>query len=134
VNRIFHKFGIPMIVMSLLLFLLSFSLAWQVLEILGARRMPYEGEMKRFRAEGDFLIRALLISIAINRTQIQRLENAFSELGELASRYEVPREFLKSLHHALQLGHGTGLSDDQLRQRLDKLRELRILPEDRIAP
>jgi hypothetical protein len=97
VNRIFHKFGIPMIVVSLLLFLLSFSLAWQVLqeirqvlEILGAQRMPYEGEMKRFRVEGDFLIRALLISIAINRTQIQRLENAFSELGELASRYGCP--------------------------------------------
>jgi hypothetical protein len=73
----------------------------------------------------------------INRTQIQRLENAFSELGELASRPQLPREFLKALHalhHALQLGHGTGLSDDQLRQRLDKLRELRILPEDRIAP
>lgn len=39
--------------------------AWQVLqeiqevlELLGDQRMPYEGEMKRFRAEGDFLIRA----------------------------------------------------------------------------
>jgi hypothetical protein len=75
--------------------------------------------MKRFRAEGDFPIRALVNSITINRrTQIQRLGNAFSELRELASRSEVPREFLKALHHALQLGHCTGLSDDQLRQRL----------------
>jgi hypothetical protein len=43
----------------------SRRLAWQVLqeirevlELLGDQRMPYEGEMKRFRAEGDFLIRA----------------------------------------------------------------------------
>jgi len=28
-----------------------------VLEILGDQRIPYEGELKRFRAEGDFLIR-----------------------------------------------------------------------------
>jgi hypothetical protein len=90
--------------------------------------------MKRFRADGDFLIRVLVNSITINRTQIQRLENAFSEPEELAARDELPHEFLKALHHALQLGHGTGLSDDQLLQRLDKLRELRVLPEHRIAP
>jgi hypothetical protein len=41
----------------------SLHLAWQVrqdirqvLEILGDQRIPYEGEMKRFRAEGDFLL------------------------------------------------------------------------------
>ena len=46
----------------------SRRLAWQVLqeirhvlEILGEQRIPYEGEMKRFRAEGDFLVRALSI-------------------------------------------------------------------------
>ena len=40
----------------------SRRLAWQVLqeirqvlEILGDQRIPYEGEMKRFRAEGDFV-------------------------------------------------------------------------------
>ena len=119
----------------------SRRLAWQVLqeirqvlEILGDQRIPYEGEMKRFRAEGDFLIRALVNSITISRTQIQRLENAFSELEELAGHQELPREFLKALHHALRLEHGTGLNDEQLRERLDKLRELRILPENRITP
>jgi hypothetical protein len=30
----------------------------QLLEILGDQRIPYEGEMQRFRAEGDFLLRA----------------------------------------------------------------------------
>ena len=45
----------------------SRRLAWQVLqeirhvlEILGDQRIPYEGERKRFRAEGDFLVRALV--------------------------------------------------------------------------
>jgi hypothetical protein len=36
---------------------------------------------------------------------------------------------LKALHHPLRLEKG--LSDDQFRERLDKLRELRILPEHR---
>ena len=118
----------------------SRRLAWQVLqeirqvlEILGDQRIPYEGEMKRFRAEGDFLLRALVNSITISRTQIHRLESALSELEELAGQHELSREVLKALHYALQLKHGTGLSDDQLRERLDKLRELRILPENRIA-
>ena len=55
-------------------------------------------------------------------------------LLERFRRHELPGEVLKALHYALQLGHGTGLSDDQLRDRLGKLRELRILPEHRIAP
>jgi hypothetical protein len=44
----------------------SRRLAWQVLqeirlvlEILGDQRIPYEEELKRFRAESDFLVRAL---------------------------------------------------------------------------
>lgn len=32
----------------------------QVLEILNDQRIPYEGERKRFRAEGDFLVQALV--------------------------------------------------------------------------
>lgn len=119
----------------------SRRLAWQVLqevrlvlEILGDQRIPYEGEMKRFRAEGDFLLRALVDSITISRTQIHRLERTLSELEELAGRLEVRREFLKALHYALRQEHGTGLSDDQLRERLDKLRELHILRENRPDP
>jgi hypothetical protein len=116
-------------------------LAWQVLqeirqvlEILGDQRIPYEGEMKRFRAEGDFLLRSLVNAITISRTEIHRLETALAELEELASRLEVPRELLKALHYDLRRERGAGLSEDQLRERLDKLRELRILPEHRIAP
>jgi hypothetical protein len=53
----------------------SRRLAWQVLqeirqvlEILGDQRIPYEGEMKRFRAEGDFLPRALANLISQSRS------------------------------------------------------------------
>jgi hypothetical protein len=60
----------------------SRRLAWQVLqeirhvlEILGDQRIPYEGERKRFRAEGDFLVRALVDLISHCRAHLGRLEN-----------------------------------------------------------
>jgi hypothetical protein len=56
--------------------------------------------MKRFRAEGDFLLRAFVNSITTSRTQIHRVENALAELEMLASHSEVPPEFLKALHPA----------------------------------
>jgi len=59
----------------------SRRLAWQVLqeirqvlEILGDQRIPYEGERKRFRSEGDFLVRALVDVLSQCRFQIGRLE------------------------------------------------------------
>ena len=55
----------------------SRQLAWQVLqeirqvlEILGDQRISYEGEKKRFRAEGDSLPRALTDLISERRSQI----------------------------------------------------------------
>jgi len=69
----------------------SRRLAWQVLqeirhvlEILGDQRIPYEGERKRFRAEGDFLVRALVDLVMQCRSQIGRLESEFAELEKLA--------------------------------------------------
>jgi len=50
-------------------------LAWQVLEILGDQRIPYEEELKRFRAEGDFLVRALTDLVSQCRSQIHKLEH-----------------------------------------------------------
>lgn len=70
-------------------------------------------------------------AITISRTHIHRLETALSELEELADSHEMPSEFLKALHYALRLGQGTGLTEDQGRLRLDKVKELRILPEYR---
>src|ERR1700680_2481194 len=83
----------------------SRRLAWQVLqeirqvlEILGDQRIPYEGEMKRFRAEGDFLIRTLQTLVSTSRTQIHRLETELAELTKLADQQScVPREFLKAV-------------------------------------
>ena len=69
----------------------SRRLAWQVLqeirqvlEILGDQRIPYEGERKRFRAEGDFLARALVDFLVQCRSQIGRPEGEFAELEKLA--------------------------------------------------
>jgi len=117
----------------------SRRLAWRVLqeirlvlEILGDQRMPYEGEMKRFRAEGDFLVRALVNLASTNRSHIHRLETEFAELAKLADDLpDVPRELLKAVHDLGRQRNKTGLNPDELRERLDKLSELRVIPEDR---
>jgi hypothetical protein len=117
----------------------SRRLAWRVLqeirlvlEILGDQRMPYEGELKRFRAEGDFLIRALVNLVFTNRSRIHRLETEFAELAKLADGLpDVPRELLKAIHDLDRQRNKTGLNPDELRERLDKLNELRVMPEDR---
>src|SRR6516162_11456402 len=84
----------------------SRHLAWRVLqeirlvlEILGDQRIPYEGEMKRFRAEGDFLVRALTDLITQCRSQIHRLGQDFEELEKLAAERELSRDVLQTIHH-----------------------------------
>ena len=117
----------------------SRRLAWRVLqeirlalEILGDQRTPYEGELKRFRAEGDFLIRALVTLVSTNRAHIHRLETELGEIAKLADQLpDVPRELLKAVHDLDRYRNKTGLNPDQLRERLDKLKELRVMPEDR---
>jgi len=59
-----------------------------VLEILGDQRIPYEGELKRFRSEGDFLIRGLTDLVSQCRSQIHQLEHEFEELEELVGERE----------------------------------------------
>jgi hypothetical protein len=66
----------------------------QVLEILGDLRIPYEGERKRFRAEGDFLLRALTDLICQCRTQIHQLQQEFEELEKLVGERALPRDIL----------------------------------------
>ena len=104
----------------------------QVLEILGDQRKPYKGEMKRFRAQGDFLVRALVDLIVQCRSQIGRLENEFAELEKLASDHELPRDVLQAMRHLARRQQTLGLSDAQLRERLNQLQELHILPEHRV--
>jgi hypothetical protein len=119
----------------------SRRLAWQVLqeirqvlEILGDQRIPYEGEMKRFRAEGDFLVRALTDLVSQCRSQIHQLEHEFEELEKLARERELPRDILQAVHHMSRQRNGLGLTGTQLRERLNQLQELHILPEHRVQP
>ena len=84
----------------------SRRLAWQVLqeirqvlEILGNQRIPREGEMKRFRAEGDFLLRSLVDLITQCRSQIHQLDHDFDELEKLVGGRELPRDVLQAVHH-----------------------------------
>jgi hypothetical protein len=117
----------------------SRRLAWQVLpeirsvlESLGDQRIPYEGELKRFRVESDFLIRALVTLISTNRSHIHRLGTELGEIAKLADQLpDVPCELLKAVHDQDRQRRGTGLHPDQLRGCLDKLKELRVMPEDR---
>jgi hypothetical protein len=106
----------------------------QVLEILGDQRIPYEGERKRFRAEGDFLFRALVDLVVQCRSQIGRLESEFAELEKLAGEHEMPRDVLHAMHHLARRQGTLGISETQLRERLNQLGELRILPEHRVQP
>jgi hypothetical protein len=106
----------------------------QVLEILGDQRIPYEGERKRFRSEGDFLVRALVDVIAHCRAHLGRLEGEFADLERLVGDRELPREGLQAVLHLSRQQKGIGLSQTELRARLNRLQELHILPEHRIQP
>src|ERR1700741_616099 len=119
----------------------SRRLAWQVLQeirqvlaILGDQRIPYEGERKRFRSEGDFLVRALVDVLSQCRAQIGSLEGELAELEKLAAEQKLPREILQALRHIATGQKGLGLGDQELRRRLDQLKELHILPEHRVKP
>jgi hypothetical protein len=117
----------------------SRRLAWpilqeirHVLEILGDQRIPYEGEWKRFRAEGDFLVRALVDLISHCRAYLGRLEREFADLEKLVHERDLPREVLQAVRDLSRRQAGIGLSATELRERLDRLKELHILPEHRV--
>jgi hypothetical protein len=117
----------------------SRRLAWRVLqeirrvlEIFGDQRIPYEGERKRFRAEGDFLVRALVDLISHCRAHLGWLEGEFADLERLVREHDLPREVLQAVRDLSRRQAGTGLSDTELRERLDRLREFHILPEHRV--
>ena len=119
----------------------SRRLAWQVLqeirqvlEIVADQRIPYEGEMKRFRSEGDFVLRALTDLISQCRSQIHQLGQDFEKLEKLAGERELPRDVLQTIHHMARRQRFLGLSEAQLRERLNQLQELHIPPEHRIQP
>jgi hypothetical protein len=63
-----------------------------------------------------------------------RLESEFAELEKLAGEHELPREVLQAMHHLVRQQGTLGLSEQQLRERLNQLQELHILPEHRVQP
>ena len=90
--------------------------------------------MKRFRAEGDFLLRALSDLVSQCRSQIHHLGQDFEELEKLASERDLPRDVLQTIHHMARRQRALGLSETQLRERLNQLQELHISPEHRVQP
>jgi hypothetical protein len=91
-------------------------------------------ERKRFRAEGDFLVRALVDLISHCRAHLGRLEGEFADLERLVRERDLPREVLQAMRHLSRRQEGIGLSETELRERLNRLQELHILPEHRIQP
>jgi len=101
---------------------------------LGDQRIPYEGERKRFRAEGDFLVRALVDLISHCRAHLGRLESEFADLERLVRERELPRDVLQAVRDLSRQQKGIGLSETELRERLNQLQGLHILPEHRVQP
>ena len=68
------------------------------------------------------------------RRQIHRLGQDFEELEKLAAERELSRDVLQTIHHMARRQRTLGLSESQLRERLNHLQELHILPEHRLQP
>jgi hypothetical protein len=63
-----------------------------------------------------------------------RLESEFADLERLVRERELRREVLQALLHLSRHQKGIGLSETELRARLNQLKELHILPEHRVQP
>ena len=80
------------------------------------------------------MVRALVDLISQCRADPGRLECELSELERLVSERELPRDILQAVLHLCRRQKGIGLSDTELRERLNRLQELHILPEHRVQP
>ena len=70
--------------------------------------------------------------IAQYGSQIHQLGREFEELEKLVAERELPRDVLQTIHHMAHRQRTLGLSEPQLRERLNQLQELHILPEHRV--
>jgi hypothetical protein len=82
--------------------------------------------------KASFLVRVLVDVLSQSRSQIARFEREFAELEKLAGERELPRDVLQAVLDLCRGQKGIGLSESQLRARLDRLQELHILPEHRV--
>jgi hypothetical protein len=55
-------------------------------------------------------------------------------LEKLAGERDLPRDILHVMHQITRRRKDTGLSETQVRERLNQLQELHILPEHRVQP
>jgi DNA-binding Lrp family transcriptional regulator len=58
----------------------------------------------------------------------------FADLERLVGERDLPREVLQAVRHLSRRQEGIGLSETELRERLNRLQELNILPEHRVQP
>jgi hypothetical protein len=114
----------------------SRRVAWQilqefraVLETLGDEAIPRE-ESQRFRREGDFILRALLNLATASRLHIYKLEQGIKAFEGTLADCDLPRDARLELAQLSLLCRGSGLSNDEINRRLDRLRELRVLPQE----
>ena len=75
-----------------------------------------------------------LALIAHCRAHLGRLEGEFADLERLVRERDLPRDVLQAVRHLSRRQEGIGLSETELRECLDRLQELHILPEHRVQP
>jgi hypothetical protein len=68
------------------------------------------------------------------RAHLGRLEGEFADLERLVGERELPRDVLQAVRHLSRCQEGIGLSETELRERLNRLQDLHILPEHRVQP
>jgi hypothetical protein len=68
------------------------------------------------------------------RAHLGRLESEFADLERLVGERDPPREVLQAVRHLSRRQEGIGLSETELRERLNRLQELHILPQHRVQP
>lgn len=98
-----------------------------VLEVAADAQIPREN-VKRFRSEGDRLIKSLIITLFTLRSAIDRLETTVQTARSIFSRLGM-RDELRLLSEGRVKG-GHGLDAQQITEREARLRDLGIGPVD----
>ena len=94
-----------------------------VLEVVADAQIPREN-VKRFRSEGDRLIKSLVVTLFTLRSAIDRLESTVQTARSIFSRSGM-REELRLLNEGKVKG-GHGLDAQQISEREARLRDLGI--------
>ena len=60
---------------------------------------------------------------------MRQLGQDFEELEKLAAERDLPRDVLQTIYHMARRQRALGLSQSQLRERLNHLQELHVVPK-----